>query len=92
MSEKHTKGPWKATGNHVSAKIKTVDGSFVHPTIALINQTTTSAQANVNLIAAAPEMLEALEAIVESKALANKKHVDIATKMIRAILKARGEK
>ena len=57
----HTPGPGCAVRNHISAKITTVDGSKVFPTIALVDTATTAADRNARLIAAAPELLAALQ-------------------------------
>lgn len=63
-SNKFTPGPWNVANDSqclIYAKIMTVDGTPVEPLVAQVSRYTTSAQANATLIAAAPEMLEALE-------------------------------
>lgn len=58
-----TPGPWFSSNDErcIYAKIQTVDGTYVEPLIAQCSKITTSANANAALIAAAPEMFEALE-------------------------------
>ena len=63
MKTKHTPGPWYASDNErcIYAKLQTVDGTYVEPLIAQCTKLSTSANANAALIAASPEMFEALE-------------------------------
>ncbi len=84
---KHTPGPWYFDGLYVLQ----VDRATV---IAEINHgamTDIQCKANARLIAAAPEMLGALESVIKSKVLANKDNVELAKLVISAIVKARGE-
>lgn len=60
---KHTKGPWYSIDECIYAKIQTVDGTYVQPMIASCSKFTTAQHDNARLIAAAPEMLKALEAV-----------------------------
>lgn len=63
-NSKHTPGPWYVGETRcIYSKLQTVDGTYVEPLIAQCTKLTTSADANAALIAAAPEMLEALERI-----------------------------
>lgn len=57
----HTPGPWDYLGNHVYAKFVSPDKTPINPTICLLSNTTTSMKENAALIAAAPEMYEALQ-------------------------------
>ena len=59
MSAKHTPGPWKATARHVTAP-ETEDRLELRVTIGGGNRDDN--RANARLIAAAPDLLEALEA------------------------------
>lgn len=60
-----TPGPWHASKDErcIYAKLQTTDGTYVETLIAQCSKITTSATANAALIAAAPEMFEALEKI-----------------------------
>ena len=58
--QKHTPGPWIADGTTVM----TSDGIYLH--VATTHFLTDRPEANARLIAAAPEMYEALKALVES--------------------------
>ena len=83
----HTKGPWEARGEKILAK--TDDGN-----ITLVIAQKIAGQANARLIAAAPELLEALESI-HSEFFLLKPTSDIVVKMndiaTKAIRKAKGE-
>lgn len=58
----HTPGPWRATENLIQGYMATEAATApLRPTIALVCTTTTSAGANAALIAAAPDLLAALE-------------------------------
>lgn len=62
-----TLGPWEATRNVIRAKIfDSVENQPLYPLIAVVADTTTSAKDNARLIAAAPLMYEALEALSEA--------------------------
>lgn len=82
-----TLGPWKATCNHISAVIKTVNGDTLYPTIALVDTTTTASNANARLIAAAPEMVEALQLIMGYEGESHP-HVVSCVRIARAALAA----
>ena len=56
---KHTPGPWEARGYSIFEPHKTA------MTIAVATQHEPNVKANARLIAAAPELLEALQAFVE---------------------------
>ena len=56
---KHTPGPWEATEMGVIAQVCTSHGNFY--TCALIDPDNNEDKANAMLIAAAPEMLQALK-------------------------------
>ena len=95
--QSHTPGPWTNTLGLIQGHVSTTD-TVIRPTIALVAQTTTSAKANAQLIAAAPEMLEALVSIYNMANLQlaletrySKKTCDmIMRQMQEAIAKARG--
>lgn len=88
----YTKGPWVVTKN--SGEISTDDGFWV---ARAINAQSTSGQANANLIAAAPELLEALQRAQEELRLIRMKDtgavydVMIRTDIAAAIAKANGK-
>ena len=87
----HTPGPWSAVRNHTSAAVTTVDGSTMYPTIALINTTTTAADANARLIAAAPNMkgllLRAADQLQDYRAEVDGDYNDTIAMEIYALLK-----
>jgi len=103
---KHTKGPWVLKKNFLNdeyldinteignvGSVNTVQ-AFLRGNLAsefkVSGVTEEMCKANANLIAAAPEMLEALEAVIKSNNAAMKNH-ETANKIIFAIKKARGE-
>lgn len=57
-----TKGPWDVQGK-TKTQIKIMSDSPILPRIASVVNGTSQSEANARLIAAAPEMLEALELI-----------------------------
>ena len=91
MAPKHTPGPWKQ-GND---RIECSEGYGVADLFTQRNDAET--KANARLIAAAPEMLEALEALVrefddtyDGDPISMEKHEAIE-KARNSIIKARGE-
>ena len=93
----HTPGPWKVAENlfgntasyEVYANVETKSGKGGYTRICQI--TPRDQKANARLIAAAPELLEALEAMVEMvemNGLGKRYALDLAAS---AIKKARGE-
>jgi len=94
MTTQHTKGPWSAQGD----TYVTVNSLIIAHCKQAGNTTLEEAQANTRLIAAAPELLEALEqalGMMESVRDANVGHglgLLIAIKNTKAaIAKARGQ-
>lgn len=94
MKTKHTPGPWTAVPrsinpNYPEIKVENVDGLRVANVGQLKEQ-----QANARLIAAAPDMLEALKAI-DAKALeilasmANAQQCPLACALLQPLLNAR---
>ncbi len=78
---KHTQGPWVVNGNQIHAANK-------HETfVADVFDQNGDAKANARLIAAAPELLEALELINKTRKL----NIAAVEKMKKAINKAKGE-
>lgn len=68
MTTKHTEGKWINSGGYVQALYQDSPKTFFH-TIANCNQNLVSpakTEANARLIAAAPELLEALEWAVKN--------------------------
>lgn len=86
---KHTPGPWKADGDRIfSDRQRTEYKSST--TIAVTWDYTAESLANAHLIAAAPEMLEALERI--SAAFIDSKELKAAYDHANAVIKkAKGE-
>ena len=68
---KHTKGPWTYRKTISTFTVETVDKIQVgtikpmQRNVAQINQGTLNAEANAQLIAAAPDLLEALEDVLD---------------------------
>lgn len=81
----HTPGPWNVEKVHYRHAV--VD-SAQNGKWDLIAETTS--RENANLIAAAPEMLEALEAVVDAMQL-NKPVNTFVSKVANAIKKAKGQ-
>ncbi len=72
MNNKHTQGKWKATG----LEIRHINNSMILANVYQhleANQSRSEAEANAKLIAAAPDMLEALQNIYNNFSL-NIKH------------------
>ena len=88
MSAKHTQGPWTVISEGMASP-KVVDGSgfgICHTTYA-----PTGAEANARLIASAPELLEALKAVL-ANSLDSKGLADAHKQARDAIAKATGGK
>lgn len=92
MSSKHTPGPWSVAG-------RMGYGYLVDPNICVVYGGEGSGRAddgpaNALLIAAAPEMLEALKAlhaaVKASKAMEGRKYLDLGIQVNSAIAKAEG--
>ena len=81
MSGKHTPGPWRFDGPTLKGPSYNIGGVNSHGTV--------EGKANAHLIAAAPELLEALEAAMEW-AEHCKLPTDIRVRMESAIAKAKG--
>jgi hypothetical protein len=89
MNNKHTPGPWIA---HETAVVDSIERPLAE-TYKDMPRHLDEALANAHLIAAAPELLEALESLVQTLGYetANKLRVQGAMKQAKAaILKARG--
>lgn len=91
---KHTLGPWYIEASHP----KTPDTYRVRSDISKYKDTSTEEsicitgnKANARLIAAAPEMLEALELLRDSTAVLNHLDRDSIDLINNVIAKARGE-
>lgn len=93
---KHTKGPWRVDPS-ANCDVQTADGQFeiatTHPEILCGGECDRSAaRANAALIAAAPDMLAALEEIAAQEWVENCLDPQWAARIARAaIAKARGE-
>lgn len=85
-----TKGPWKATRVAFSYQI-TTDHPHGHANFGVIVQEVCSLE-NAELIAAAPELFDALEALLDITPFAkNEKDAEIRLQCRAALLKAKGE-
>lgn len=67
MKSKHTSGQWHAKEYHGITDIRTDAHTINGMTICSINEDMEEAEANAKLIAAAPELLEALKMFVVSE-------------------------
>jgi hypothetical protein len=63
MTDKHTPGPWTINGGRIEATDAGTSAAVVVARVGLINDQSHEDTANARLIAAAPELLKALEAI-----------------------------
>ena len=57
----HTPGPWSTTGSMIQSEYKTFGGVFV---AQVVDHASGEHIANARLIAAAPELLEALQSVL----------------------------
>ena len=100
----HTQGPWKVTAGIVDNPRLIVEDDIGNPVCAMplrgVYGDTVKMTANAHLISAAPEMYEALQAILpyvpissasEGGAVARSGNVIAADKVRAALKKARGE-
>ncbi len=92
MGNKHTNGPWKVslTDDTVvvdanGAEVAAIDGDYNHP------DTWPVMEANARLIAAAPDLLAALEAIMSERWYPAGRSEHVSDMARAAIAKARGE-
>lgn len=84
MKTSHTPGPWKQSQHGASFVLQTLDGNQY---LGTLDREADDKFANAMLIAAAPEMLEALEhALADLEALGGR-----VLKVKAAIKKAKGE-
>lgn len=93
MQDKHTPGPWEATGNFVRSPMHQPEGlprgvQIVECRDGYFLPHTEEAKANARLIAAAPELLEALNACIDYGAMTGDEWV--TSKARAAIAKATG--
>ena len=96
MSEKFTKGPWTATyDSQLQALIEIYNTEDRIPVAVLPDRGTVEAmpeiEANANLIAAAPDMYEALETIERVAGIGMMEDDPARVKARDALRKARGE-
>ena len=84
--KEHTPGPWVAAGTDIDAAAKTVAIATCGP------GRTGEAVANARLIAAAPDMKEALEGVMRMtfEDLSAEESGEIIEAAVRALVKARG--
>lgn len=68
MSTKHTAGPWKASTRAMLQSIAVWQDDRCVATVNVYNNDELTAAENARLIAAAPELLEALNAILNAEA------------------------
>lgn len=91
---KHTPGPWHRNIPPATKYVTVYAGRNTHVTyVATQYLTPEEVEANINLIAAAPELLERLKQAVEMiKDLRNEHHTVNITGLNATIAKAEGEK
>ena len=93
--QKHTDGPWATKkGNHQRCQIYGPDGQWVANSwvVDVRDDSRLPAEANADLIAAAPELLEACEAIARlADGQGQVNMMMVAGQARQAIAKARGE-
>jgi hypothetical protein len=90
--QKFTPGPWFYTGKNDEAEVRhvgTVDGEMYEGEIAALYGCDVNQEANARLIAAAPELLEALQEVDEWLCDANSPR-SLRIQVERAIAKATG--
>lgn len=96
-NQKHTPGPWTLTKNfhHDRFNLKAASRETFIGDITIDRHhadfTPEEAVANAHLIAAAPEMLEALESVLNDNRLMNAMSRNQARLILDAMAKARGE-
>ena len=62
----HTPGPWKSTDNGIFANELNAHGNFYICRLPFVNEETSEKErANLALISAAPDLLDALEALMQ---------------------------
>lgn len=100
---KHTKGPWSVTYTHgkgYPGQIEADNGTLITTWGGICRKSTAEGQANAELMAAAPDLLEALEDLfADYKRHADSgdagywkvEDLDAGKKALAAIKKARGE-
>ena len=91
MSEQFTKGPWKNKDNYVFSPLFDEDDDSMCMSIAVACAGVADATANANLIAAAPDMYEALETIERVAGIGMMEDDPARVKARDALRKARGE-
>ena len=94
MTTQHTQGPWSIELDHASNTSEfiraRIDGEM-HDIASLLCDETGNASANARLIAAAPDLLAALQAIVTGNVYGNPTQWNLAIdRGIAAIAKATG--
>ncbi len=88
---KHTPGPWVVMPDARHAPRICVDGDKDWPIVVTISgHNDAGIRANEHLIAAAPEMIEALKAINDAPIWANAALIGVHNKIKAAIAKAEG--
>lgn len=92
---KHTPGPWDLHKNGVYVTAKDAFGRLIAQSFTSDAVEEAEAKANAHLIAAAPDLLEALEALTKTVEMLHEDGlIDVVVKTARchaAINKARGE-
>lgn len=89
---KHTKGPWTTkTSSQDDFTIDIINEDGKLSVAAVYHNYTDEAEANATLISAAPEMLEALELVLNDNRLMNAMSREQARAILDAVKKAKGE-
>lgn len=93
MKLKNTPGPWRVAGKHSNGAV-VIRGEEVSSEIAIVlqNDSRYSAEDNAQLLAAAPDLLVALNGLLErfETMIPNSSHYDEYTDAYAAIAKAHG--
>ena len=99
MTDWHTPGPWRVADDYdgappirVEARLPVAGAMPWAPIARLVNEAGPTGQANARLIAAAPEMLEALRSVVDDIGGVDAEHHNALLEQISAAIKrATGE-
>ena len=87
MTSEHTPGPWEAVGSGIYAQVYLPDKTVWFPLGYTL--TAESAEANSRLIAAAPDLLDVAETVLELVTV--EMPVELVNKAFAAVEKAKGE-
>lgn len=89
----HTPGPWRIADTNFRPKVFAADGRLVADCANILRRTQDEMEANARLITAAPDMLLALEGMIQSfheSVVANPNDFPALRAAVEAINKAKG--